>query len=64
MKFEFTLYRPGIADFNKKTGEPYAFAPETTEFEASSNTGALNIARKLYDQTGLGRTAHFNVSRV
>jgi len=59
-KFEFRLYRPGIAGFGKH-GEPYGYEPEITQFEANSGTEALNIATDMYKQTGLGSQGHFGV---
>jgi hypothetical protein len=64
MKFEFILHRPGIVAFEKKTNDPIGYEPEIVEFEAASNTNALYIGRKMYEETGLGITGHFNVSRA
>ncbi len=61
MKFKVEIYKPGILDYNRKTGEPIPFPPEVQEFDANSGTEALNIARKLYEATGLKRQSFFNV---
>lgn len=63
MKYELQIHKPGIAGFNRRN-EPEAFPPEVIEFDAASNTEALNMARKAYTETGLGFAGHFNVSKA
>jgi len=61
MKYEYTLHRPGIVGFDRK-GEPIGETPLTEYFEARSHAEAATMALKMYEQTDLGRTAHYNVS--
>ena len=60
MKFEITIYRPGIAGYERKTGEPIAFEPVIEHFEAKCATEAENKAAEIYKRTGLGAQGHYN----
>ena len=61
MQYEYTLHRPGIVGFDRRN-EPIGETPLTELFQANSHTEAYKIGLKMYEETGLGRQGHFNVS--
>lgn len=60
-QYEYSLYRPGIVGFDRKN-EPIGNDPEREFFFANSASEARTIAAAKYKETGLGRTAHYNIS--
>lgn len=62
MRYELRIFKPGIVGFDKKN-EPFGYAPEVTLFNANGKTEAMNTAARMYKETGLKFSGHFNVSR-
>lgn len=63
MKYELRVFVPGVEGYDKKTGQPRAYAPSISFFEAPCATAAMVTARDLYKAYGLGVRGHFNISR-
>lgn len=60
-QYEYVLNLPGITGFDRRN-EPIGQAPESEFFFAESASEARTIAAAKYKESGLGRTAHYNVS--